>query len=395
MTLHELYLDVKQQVAAAVAAVNEATIAAAVYTEQTIADALAAVRALDDYLDFFGLVGSPMDAGVNLLIDQLLNLAMALDNRGYYAIYQQTFGAANQYRTAKSSYNGFTGGLGGKSGGGGASGSWGEADPLISFPWYQCFNRNGATLCPLSSSAPPPEDAIDFTVLLGPCSEVFVYADDHPNGYWQAGVYQYARLRIWVRFVDMDVIFDNDYGDTPDHPTYSLGYNYIIEDRTVTQYFQASFPTSDWTGVYYNQPVPTWPYDTADRIVTADGESIRDVQWDIKGRHHQWDNDYWLYTLSYWEVWEVAGIPDGLGGFYQCGKPEQLQFLNPCTPPPGTDFPAKPIPFPIPLLFTDNQKRKKAMNALRLKLEFKPYEVMCNGEKILCDGQQITCGDVE
>ena len=62
--------------------------------------------------------------------------------------------------------------------------------------------------------------------------------------------------------------------------------------------------------------------------------------------------------------------------------------------PKGHDIIPKPIPFPMPLLFTDNQKRKKAMSALRLKLEFKPYEVMCNGEKILCDGQQITCGDV-
>ena len=391
--LHELYLSVKQQVADAVAAVNEATIAAAVYTEQTIADALAAVRALDNYLNYFGLVGSPMDANVNLLIDQLINLAIALDNTVYYQMCQQMNAATTLYQSAKHGYDGFTGGLGGSSGGSGASGNWGEADPLVSFPWFQCFNRQGATLRSLSGATPPPESAIDLTVLLGPCSDVFVYAEDHPNGYWQAGVYQYARLRIWVRFIDMDVIFNDDYGDTPDHPTYSLGYNYVIEDRTVEQYFKASFPTSDWTGVYYNQPVPTWPYDTADRILTADGESIRDVQWEIIGRHHQWNLDYWLYTLSYWEVWEVAGIPDGLGGFYRCGKPEQLQFLNPCHLPPGTDFPTKPIPIPISIIM-DDTLRQKAAKVLRLGVDLRPYDIMCAGKKLECAGEQITCGEI-
>ena len=258
MTLHELYLDVKQQVAAAVSAVNEATIAAAVYTEQTITDALAAVYALDDYLDYFGLVGSPMDAAVNLLIDQLLNLAIALDHRGYYATYQQTFNAANQYQSAKSAYNGFVGGMGGASSGGGASGHWGEAHPLASFPLYQCFNTQAATLHTLPAASPPPESAINFTVLLGPCSDVFVYPDANPNGYWQAGIYQYFRLQDWVRLVDQDVIFDYDFGDTPDYPSFVLwnSYERVVTDRTDD--FYMDYQTGDDWGD--ETTIPTWPY---------------------------------------------------------------------------------------------------------------------------------------
>ena len=393
MTLHELYLNVKQQVAAAVSAVNEATIAAAVYTEQTITDALAAVHALDNYLDYFGLVGSPMDAAVNLLIDQLLNLAIALDHQGYYAQNQQLLGATNQYQSAKSAYNGFVGGMGGTSGGGGASGHWGEADPLISFPWYACHNRHAATLHSMGAGVPPSTSAIDFTVLLGPCSDVFVYAEDAPQGYWQAGIYQYARLRIWVRFIDVDVIFDYDWGESPAHPDYSLGYNYIINNRSHEQYFQASYNTADWTGVYYNQPVPTWPYDMSDQILTQTEEALRDVQWEVKGLHSQGDHEYWLYNLKYWEVWEVAGIPDGLGGFCGCGKPAQLQFINPCNVPPGKNFPVTPIPIPIPIpILTDDRLRQKFSSIFRLGMDLRPYDIMCGGQKISCSGEQIICG---
>ena len=395
MTLHELYLDVKQQVAAAVSAVNQATISAAVYTEQLITDALAAVHALDAYLDYFGLVGDPIDVAVDLLIDQLFNLAKALDNRGYYAIYQQTFSAANQYQAAKSAYSGFVGGLGGTSGGGGASGSWGEELPLKSYPWYQCFNRQNTKRHSLSASTPPPEDAIDFTILLGPCSDIFVYADKNPDGYWGAGIYQYARLRIWVRFVDIDVIFDYDWNESPAYPNYSLGYSYIINNQSHEQYFQASYNIADWTGVYYNHPVILWPYDTSDRILTRNGDAIRDVNWEVIGRLSKWEHEYWLYNLRYWEVWACRGIPDGLGGFYSCGQPAQLQFINPCNVPPGKDFPVTPIPIPIPIpILTDDRLRQKVVKMLRLGVTLRPYDIMCYGQKILCDGEQIICGGV-
>ena len=378
MTLHELYIDVKQQVAAAVAAVNQATIAAAVYTEQTITDALAAVHALDDYLDYFGLVGSPMDAAVNLLIDQLLNLAMALDNQGYYAIYQQTFGATNQYQSAKSSYSGFVGGLGGTSSGGGANGIWGEADPLKAFPVFQCFNTQAATLHTLPAADPPPESAIDFTVLLGPCSDVFIYPNDNPNGFWQAGIYQYMRLQAWVRLIDQDTIFEYDWGDTPDYPTFTLwnSYESVITDRTDEFYMDYSFNDTDWSNESF---IPTWPYDSSERVLNGDGEGIRDPQWDILGRHEQWGNSYWLYHRRYWEVRSSA---------------HQMMFLNPCseTPDPGKDL--KPIPSPLlPILINDNL-RKQLTQRLGLGAIWLPYEVCFDRQKLLWEGEQITFGDV-
>ena len=394
-SLHELFLTAKTAFLEAVAAVQSATTAAAEIVQAEIQDAVQAVMALDDALSFFGLVGSPIDALCSQFAQQLTNLAFALDNRGYYAIYRKTFGAQAQFVSAKQSYDGFTGGLGGKSSGGGAKGSWGEADPLRTFQFFGCQNRNGAHVRTLGSSTPPPAEAIDVNMLLGPCSDVFVYAEDNPNGFWQAGIYQYARLKIWVRFVDLDVIFDYDWNESPAHPEYSLSYSYVITDRTAEQVFRYSFAESDWQGVYYNSPVPTWPYDSSYVILTPEEEAIRDVQWEIKGRHTQWDHDYWLYGLSYWEVWHQAGIPDGLGGFYGCGRPEQLQFMNPCADPttPGKDIMPKPIPIPIPIL-TDDKKRQKAMDALRLGLEFKPYEIMCSGQKITCDAEQVTCGEI-
>ena len=393
MTLHELYLDVKQQVAEAVTAVNASLMAAAQIAQQEIEEAMAAIEALDDYLDYFGIVGNPMNAAVEELLEQLYNLAKALDDRGYFAIYNKTFNAANQYQSAKSNYDGFVRGMGGTSGGGGASGSWGEGLPLRTFSWYGCFNRNGATLHSLPSSTPPPEESIDFTVLLGPCSNIFVYQQGHPDGYWQAGIYQYARLRVWVRFINYDVIFDDDWGETPSHPEPSLSYDYVIHDSSDEQYFQASYHSTDWTGAYYNQGIPLWPYDVSDRILTANEEAIRDVQWKIVGRHNQWDHEYWLYNLSYWEAWEVSGIPDGYGGFYGSGRPNQLIFINPCSeePSPGKD--TKPFLSPILPLLDDNL-RKQLTNRLALNLIWLPYELCFDGQKLLWEGEQMTFGDV-
>ena len=390
-SLHEQFLQAKQMVADAVSAVNSATEAAASIVEQTITEALSALHELDDALDYFGLVGDPIDAAVDLLIDQLFNLAKLLDDRGYYAIYRKFFSSTNQYQSAKSAYDGFVGGLGGTSGGGGASGSWGDPLPPAPFPWFGCFNRSGAIIHHLPPASPPSEDMMNFSVLLGPCSDVIVYEQGHPDGYWGAGLYQYVRLRILIRFVDQDVIFAYDWGESPAHPTFHLGFDYVITDRTEAQYFQASYNTDDWEGANYNRNIPTWPYDTSDRILTQTGEAERGKEWKVVGRHMQWDHEYWLYNIRYWEVWHVAGIPDGYGGFYGSGKPEQLVFVNPCSEPPipGKDI----IPIPIPIII-DDKKRQKAMDALHLGVIWLPYDLCFNGQRLLWEGEQLTFGDV-
>lgn len=375
MTLHELYVNVKQQVAEAVTAVNSSLMAAAQIAQQEIQEALAAIEALDDYLDYFGIVGNPMNAAVEELLEQLYNLAKALDNRGYYAVYQQTFGAASQYQSAKSSYNGFVGGLGGTSGGGGASGIWGEADPLKSFPLYQCCNTQAATLHTLPAADPPSESAINFTVLLGPCSDVFVYSEANPNGYWQAGIYQYFRLQDWVRLVDQDVIFEYDYSETPDYPSFVLwnSYEMIVTDRT--DEFDMTYQLgNDWGD---ETVIPTWPYSSLDRIPDGNGETIRDPQWTIKGRYTHEGENFWLYTRSYWEVWSST---------------HQMKFLNPCSETPDTGKDPKPIPL-LPILIDDNL-RKQLTQRLGLGAIWLPYQLCFEGSKLLWEGEQLTFGDI-
>ena len=377
MTLHELYLDVKQQVAEAVTAINASLMAAAQIAQQEIQDALAAIEALDDYLDYFGIVGNPMNAAIEELLEQLYNLAKALDNRGYYAVYQQTVGAANQYQSAKSSYHGFVGGMGGTSSGGGASGIWGEADPLASFPLFQCFNTQAATLHTLPAASPPPESAIDFTVLLGPCSDVFVYPDANPNGYWQAGIYQYFRLQDWVRLVDQDVIFDYDFGDTPDYTSFVLwnSYERVVTDRTDD--FYINYQTGDDWGD--ETTIPTWPYSSLDRVPDGHGEGIRDQQWTIQGRYAHEGENFWLYTRSYWEVWSSI---------------RHMRFLNPCaeTPAPGKDL--KPIPSPFLPILIDDTLRKQLTQRLGLGVLWLPYQLCFEGQKLLWEGEQLTFGDI-
>lgn len=387
-----MFLAVKAEVNEAIAAVASATTAAASIAQSEIQEALEAVMLLDDALSFFGLVGSPMDALCGQFAQQLTQLAFALDNRGYYAIYRKTFGAQAQFVAAKSSYDGFTGGMGGKSAGAGAQGTWGEAEPLKPFPWFGCHNRNGAQVRALGSSTPPPAEAIDMSVLLGPCSDVFVYTEDNPNGYWQAGIYQYARLHTLIKLIDQDVFFAYDYGDTPDYPTYNLGTGYVVTDRTENFDVRYQFSESDWGA---EGLIPTWPYDSSYLIATPEDEIWRDITWTILGRHQQGEHEYWLYNRKYWEAWAKPGFYDAQGRPMQSGRPDQIRFLNPCEDPttPGKDIPPKPIPIPIPILI-DDKARKQAMKTLRLGLEFKPYEIMCGGQKITCDGQQVTCGDV-
>lgn len=389
-----MYINIKQVVSTAVSALSTAVNATSEFTEESIMSAKSDVDALSDYMDFFGVVGEPSDLNVQTLSDNVHVLKQALEDHGYYNPAIDIHNAKTLYDDAKASYDGFTGGMGGTGGGAGSNGAWEEALPWKTYPWFECFNATLTKLWFPVSSDPPPEEAIDFTVLLGPCSDVFIYGSDNPDGYWEAGLYQYARLRIWVRFVDMDVIFEGDYGETPLHPTYSLSYDYVINDNTDTQYFRCSFADTDWQGVYVNSPVPTWPYDSSNRILTKDEEALRGIEWNIVGTHTQEGHDYWLYNLAYWEVWHQTGIPDGLGGFYGCGRPEQLVFVKDCgTPPPGKDILPKPIPIPIPIL-TDDKIRTNLAKMLRLSVDLRPYELMFDGQKLLFEGEQLTFGDI-
>lgn len=387
MTLHELYLDVKQQVAEAVAAADSAVVAAGTFIQEEITEAVQALMLLDDALNYFGLVGSPIDALCNEFAQQLTNLAFALDGYGYYAAYRRTFAAQAQYVAAKHSYDGFTGGLGGESGGAGASGSWG---PQLSVPWFTCFNQHNAVIHPLGAGTPPPESAIDFTVLLGACSDVFVYSEG--CDYWEAGIYQYGRWHVWVRFTNLDVIFDSDYGDTPQHTEPTLGYSQIITDRSDLFDCRHSAAQTDWGAI---GPIPTWPYDSHwEAILTKDGEQHRDLTMTVIGRHEQSGYNYWLYNLAYWEVINQPSFYDGTGQPIQAGNPPQVMFLNPCseTPAPGKDL--KPIPSPLLPILTNDTLRKQLTQRLRLGAIWLPYEVCFERQKLLWEGEQLTFGEV-
>ena len=394
-SLHALYLQVKDQVAAAVAAVNSATEAAAQIAHQAIQDALAAVEALDDYLDFFGLVGDPLDAAVELLLEQLYNLAKVLDDRGYYAIYNKTFGAANQYANAKKAYDGFTGGHGGTSGGGGASSGWFGLEQK-NYPLYDCHNRNGAKLNEMGPCIAPTEDQVDYTVILGGCSEVFVYGNNDINCEWENGIYQFVRWRVLLWFWDKDVIFPLDYGKTP---KYSIDYwpsNYsVIVDRSAQQYFanDGMIKAEDgWGGA---GPIVYWPVDTSWKICDANGESNHDRQISVIGKYEYNGKEYWLYNESYWFASHQKAYRDANNQPINNGNPDQVLFVKIC----GETTPGKNIkpwaPWAISLLVGDEEKKKKLAKALRLGLDLRPYDLCCKGQKILCDGQQVTCGDPE
>ena len=385
-SLHELYLAVKEEVEAAVTAVNSALTSAASIAEQAIQDALAAVNALDDYIDYFGMVGTPIDQLVEELLEGLYALALQLDQRGYYAMYQKTFGAANQYQTAKNSYDGFTGGLGGETGGAGTSGSWND-----DYPWLSCFNRNGATINALSANTPPPAEKMNFSVILGPCSEVFAY--EEVSDYWGQGLYQYARLHAWIKFYDLDVIFAGDYGEYPAQTEPSLSYYQIITDRTATMDIKHSQARENWLP---SGPIATWPYDSHwEAILTEEEEQYRDRQMTVIGQYEYGGHNYWLYNHSYWMAIQQPGFYDGSGQPVASSYPEQLVWINPCTETPegGKDIFPKPLIWPIiralplPML-------QQFATSLRLGVDFRPYELCFEGQKLLWEGEQLTFGEV-
>lgn len=384
--LHELYLSVKQEVAEAVAAVNAATDAAAQIAHDAIQEALAAVYALDDYLDYFGWVGDPIDAAVEAFLEQLYNLAKVLDDRGYYAVYNRTFGAANQYANAKKSYDGFTGGHGGTSSGGGASSDWFGKDAPY-FPIYACFNRNGAKLNSLGACAAPLESQVDYTVLLGACSDVFIYEEDCPE--WDAGIYQFIRRKVLLWFWDKEGWVSGDYGETPKYLA-GLPYNYnVTADNSATEIFELGGLT-DWGEA---GPINYWPIDTAWPIYDG-SESYHDKTTTVVGRYEYNGHLYWLYNESYWFAVHQH-VLDGQGQPINAGNPDQLRFTKICeTPTPGKDITPKPIPIPIPIpFFIDDKIRANLMNTLRLGVDVRPYEIMISRQKLTLDGEQLTIGD--
>ena len=392
--LHEMYLAVKQQVAEAVAAVNAATEAAAQIAVQAVQEALAAVEALDDYLDYFGWVGNPIDAACEAFLEQLYNLAKVLDDRGYYAIYHKTFGAANQYSSAKQAYDEFTGGHGGRAGGGGASG-WFGTEPK-NYPLFTCYNRNGAKLNEMGQCIAPTEDQVDYTVLLGACSDVFVYQDNDETCEWDNGIYQYARLRVKLNFVYQEVIFNYDYGESPRYGdlAYTLGYDYLIAENNHSDSFGLGNVAGEWLPV---GPITYWPSDSHwESILNEQEEWVRDPVWEVLGRHERNGKDYWLYGLSYWYAVEVPAFFDGAGNGIEGGCPDVLKFIKVCEPStPGKNPVPKPIPFPIPWpILTDDSLRANLAKALRLGLDLRPYEIMINRQKLTLDGEQLTIGDV-
>lgn len=391
--LHELYLTVKAEVAEAVAAVNAATAAATEIAYEEIQDALEALMALDDYLNFFGLVGDPLENFVTQIAQLLTQLAFYLDSRGMYAMNRQYYKAQQQYWAAWNGYQGFVGGMGGKSGGSGASGSWGESLPPKKYPFYSCYNRGAAILHQLNTDVPPPESAIDSSIIIGPCSEVFIYECQQPTSLWDNGIYQYIRWHAWIVFTDRDVIFDGDWGEEPLYTDPTIGYDYIIENRSETFDVKHVQPQNDWGAA---GPIATWPDSANSLISTKEGIVNRDVQLSVKGQYQWGDHLYWLYQQSYWQAYQSYGFYSSGGEPIPAGSPEQVKFSNPCEETPISGREIKPWApwFIAPILF-DEKKKTKLAKTLRLGCDLRPYEIMINGEKLTINEEQLTIGKDE
>ena len=394
--LHELYLAVKQEVEEAIDAVNDALTTAAQYTEDTIVAALADVNAFADSLDFFGSVGKATDDDCNAIVSGLGVLADALDDNGHGPAYMQTFNAAALYGASKDAYDGFTGGHGGQSSGGGASSGWFGLEQK-NYPLYDCHNRNGAKLNEMGPCIAPTEDQVDYTVILGGCSEVFVYGNNDINCEWENGIYQFVRWRVLLWFWDKDVIFPLDYGETP---KYSIDYwpsNYsVIVDRSAQQYFANDGmikAEDEWGGA---GPIVYWPVDTSWKIYDANGECDHDRQISVIGKYEYNRKEYWLYNESYWFASHQKAYRDANNQPINNGDPDQVLFVKICDedPTPGKDI-VPPHWAPWAIFISNEENRKKIMKDARLGLDLRPYEVMCSRQKILCDGQQITCGDID
>ena len=419
--LHELYLSVKQQVADAIAAVNAATIAAAEFTEQTIADALAAVHVLDDYLDYFGLVGSPIDAAVDLLVDQLMNLANALDDQNYYAIYQKTFNAANQFQSAKSDYDGLTQRIF-SGGGAGTTGGWQSKHQQA---LYTCWNRNGTDISPIQFNykkdpQPQPVIDVDLTILLGPCSGLLPAKDfGYGSGYFQyvarACQTHFRRARgFLMQYVEGGII-KQDNGDEPFMPelpqsywwdkwTDPIGFMIYTEEVEDYQEFRYEYNITDWSLENRNPAGHPWPfigsqngwpygypyqaipiYVDNPRTANQHVMYLRDRLWSVIGRSSE---GYWEYEFSYWIAERIlynSEIDNNVA------LPDLLKFIAECTPP---EKKGKDVPFLPVLPFLDDNLRKQLTNRLALNLIWLPYELCFDGQKLLWEGEQMTFGDV-
>lgn len=392
--LHELYLSVKAEVEGAVAAVNAALTTAGQYTEDAIVDALSAINA--DDVDFFGWVGQATDDACKAIVDGLGALADALDDNGHGPAYMQTFNAAALYGASKDAYDGFTGGHGGQSSGAGSSGGWFGTEPK-NYPLYTCHNRNGAKLNVMGKDVAPTDSQIDYTVILGACSEVFVYLDQDNNSAWENGIYQFVRWRVLLWFWDKDCWVNGDYGAEPQYLNGLPGSSsvHVVTDNSAQAYFVDGMVNleDEWGGI---GPVMYWPISTAWQIYDDTGESEHDRNISVVGRYELNGHNYWLYNESYWFASHQAAYRDANNQPISNGNPDQVLFVKICDeePTPGKNI--KPwAPWAIFLSVGDEEEKKKLAKALRLGLDLRPYEVMCNRQKILCDGQQVTCGDPE
>lgn len=392
--LHELYLAVKQEVEEAIDAVNDALTTAAQYTEDTIVAALADVNAFADSLDFFGSVGKATDDDCNAIVSGLGVLADALDDNGHGPAYMQTFNAAALYGSSKDAYDGFTGGWGGHSGGGGATGGPGIDKPPY-YPLFDCHNRNGAKLNVMGAGIAPTEAQVDYTVILGACSDVFVYEEDCDE--WSAGIYQFVRWRVLLWFWDKDVFFplNYDYGESPKYSADYWPSNYsVITDRSVQQYIADDIikAEAEWGGV---GPIAYWPIDTSWKICDANGESDHDRKISVVGKYEYDGKEYWLYNESYWFASHQAAYRDPNNQPINNGNPDQVLFVKICDeePTPGKNI--KPwAPWAISLFVGDEEKKKTLAKALRLGLDLRPYEIMIARQKMTLEGEQMTIGDM-
>lgn len=74
------------------------------------------------------------------------------------------------------------------------------------------------------------------------------------------------------------------------------------------------------------------------------------------------------------------------GTLYILGQKIPDDYIVYPRPEPG------PPPLPWPIIINN---LPEIMQAARIWVEVRPYDLCCNGQKILCDGQQITCGDID
>lgn len=392
--LHKLYLAVKQEVEEAIDAVNDALTTAAQYTEDTIVAALADVNAFADSLDFFGWVGQTTDDDCNAIVSGLDALADALDDNGHAPAYMQTFNAAARYSASKEAYDGFTGGHGGQSSGGGAGGGWFGTEPK-NYPLYTCHNRNGAKLNVMGKDIAPTEDQVDFTVLLGACSDVFVYLDQDANSEWDNGIYQFVRWRVLLWFWSKDCWVDRDYGASPQYLNGLPGSSsvHVVTDNSAQAYFVDGIINSDeWGGA---GPIVYWPLDTTWPIADANEEQYHDKSISVLGQYEHNGKLYWLYNESYWFAVHQFAYRDANNQPINNGNPDQVLFVKICDedPTPGKDI-VPPHWAPWAIFISNEENRKKIMKDARLGLDLRPYEIMISRQKLTLEGEQMTIGDV-